>query len=773
MKALESLLPSHIVEAIGGTLMHALWQLAALALALMLVLALVPRRAAQARYWLGVATMGLMLLLPIATFAYLYEPAPVEVVSASPVHTTASPATLRKSTFRPLHVVPLNMAPQHGRGLMEDVAAFVQQNAYYLVGLWVLGMMVFALRFAGGYWRVQQLKRQGLSPVDPALQERFAALVSRMGLRRPIRLLQSTRIDTPLVIGVLKPMVLLPVGLLSGLSLEQVECVLVHELAHVRRWDFLVNILQSVVEILLFFHPAIWWISRLVRDERENCCDELVLQLQHNKVQYARALLGLETMRMRQPRMAMSSTGGALSRRIRRITGGDPREPRNYSRGLLLGFITVVGLLVLATQTRNVVMASMPIQPQNDPARKGVVAQRNGNSTQPAALSSIKGNAVSPMQGIQVSMPVADFWKSWGVLSDIVRFVPAALDSPITKVVITENGKDVELSFDPEGNITSARRDGQVLSDAERARYQDMARRFLQGPADVPAMPDMPDYSDMPNPPAIDIPPMPEMPAMPPIGDLTMSKLDSKKLEKAMEAWGEKMERWGEEYAKAFESEDWKNFQADMERWGQDIAQNFGGHNGEEEQRLADLSVRLGELSQQYEKAKTDAERERLDAQMEAVSDQIEAVSERIGDRWEAWGERFGDKMEAWGERYAEEMARMAERMEAEAERMEAEAERMDRDAAESDRQWQERGEGIESSVEVIGGELVDDGLIRDADNFKLKINDEELYVNGDKQSKQTHHKYRDLIQGSMGVDLSDGWASFNISKGNRKIVLP
>lgn len=779
MKALESLLPSHIVEAIGGTLMHALWQVAALALALMLVLALVPRRSAQTRYWLGVATMGLMLLLPIATFAYLYEPAPAQTETVSLVSTTrassANTAHFSRPTYRPLPAVPLNMAPKNGVGMMEEVAAFVQQNAYFLVGLWLLGMSVFALRFAGGYWRVQRLRRQGLTPVDAGLQDRFAALVARMGFRRPISLLQSSMIDTPLVIGVFKPMVLLPVGLLTGLSMEQVECVLVHELAHVRRWDFLVNILQSVVEILLFFHPAIWWISRLVRDERENCCDELVLSLQHNKVQYARALLGLETMRMRQPRMAMSSTGGALARRIRRITGGETREPRNYSRGLLLGLITVVGLLVLATQTRNVVMASMPAQPQLDSAaaRKGMRADGNRKAVQQAAQSIMKANAVSPVDGIKVSLLPADFWKNLGSWSDMLRMVPAALDSPITKIVIEENGKEVVIAFDKEGNITSARRDGQVVSDAERERYQDMARQFFGGNADAPGMPNMPDMPpmpDMPMPPMPAMPPMgamPPMPAMPPIM-LNGKDFDSKKFEKEMEEWGKKMEVWGEEYAKNFDNEDWRKFEHDMERWGATYGEHFAHGSGQEE-RLADLGQQLSELSKQHENAKTDAERERIEAEMEVISDQMGEIGEAIGEHWEKWGEQFGEKMEAWGERYAEEMEREAERMERDAERMEAHSREMEAHSHD----MEANARHMESAVDAIGEELFEDGLVKDERSYKLKINDEELYVNGEKQSRQTHRKYLEMIEEGMGVNLSDDWATFNVNKGNRKIVLP
>jgi bla regulator protein blaR1 len=187
MKALESLLPPNVVEAIGGTLMHAFWQLAALALALMLVLALVSRRASHTRYWLGVSTMGLMLLLPIATFVYLYEPAPAQpdVMTLVSSTSTASSANFHQPAFRPLPPITPSMTPRHGEGIMEEVSAFVQANAYLLVGLWLLGMGFFALRFAGGFWRVQRLRKQGLSPVDADLQSRFASLVARMGFRRP------------------------------------------------------------------------------------------------------------------------------------------------------------------------------------------------------------------------------------------------------------------------------------------------------------------------------------------------------------------------------------------------------------------------------------------------------------------------------------------------------------------------------------------------------------------------------------------------------------
>src|SRR5213075_1678041 len=137
-----------------------------------------------------------------------------------------------------------------------------------------------------------------------------------MRLRRAVKLVESAAVEVPAVISWLRPVVLLPASTLTGLAPKQIEMVLAHELAHIRRHDFLVNILQAVVETLMFYHPAVWWMSRRLRIERENCCDDLAVAVCGDALQYARALTRLEELRG-GPRIALAANGGSLLTRVR------------------------------------------------------------------------------------------------------------------------------------------------------------------------------------------------------------------------------------------------------------------------------------------------------------------------------------------------------------------------------------------------------------------------------------------------------------------------
>ena len=176
-------------------------------------------------------------------------------------------------------------------------------------------------------------------------------MCQRFGLWRPVRLLASAKVDTPMLIGWIKPVILLPLSMLSGFSTHQIELIIAHELGHVRRWDYLANLVQVVIEVLLFYHPVVHWISRDVRNARENCCDDLVLSLaQGNPIAYARALANLEELRhdLDVVAPALGANGGVLLARIRRIVGVEGRDPlpRNNAWPILLAVAAVVCLAV-------------------------------------------------------------------------------------------------------------------------------------------------------------------------------------------------------------------------------------------------------------------------------------------------------------------------------------------------------------------------------------------------------------------------------------------
>jgi Zn-dependent protease with chaperone function len=224
-------------------------------------------------------------------------------------------------------------------GLMQSMR--VEPLLPTLILVWILGVTMLSLRLLTGWIWIQRLRTHGVSPAAAEWQRMSTRLARRLHISRAITLLESTLVDVPTVIGWLKPLVLLPASAPGALSPQQLEAILAHELAHIRRHDYLVNLLQTLVETLLFYHPAVWWLSRRIRIERENCCDDLAVRLCGDPVAYANALADLESLRSaasafsrkHDDHIAMAATGGSLLQRVRRLLGAPPPTAAADPRG--------------------------------------------------------------------------------------------------------------------------------------------------------------------------------------------------------------------------------------------------------------------------------------------------------------------------------------------------------------------------------------------------------------------------------------------------------
>jgi TonB family protein len=314
-------LPHGIVHALGWTLLHFCWQGALVAGLLWCVLALVGSRSARVRYGCGCAALLLMTALPLMTFARL---AAAEPRNAFPV-------------MVPAITLEVSADGAERETLRERLAHGLDAAAPWVPALWAVGLVVFLGRLNYGLVVAGRLKSSGTEPAFAELLNVFEALQERLGVKSAVGLVQSTVVQVPTVIGWLRPMVLVPVGCFMGLSSIQVEALLAHELAHIRRHDYLVSVLQSVVEALLFYHPAVWWVSRQVRRERECCCDELAVRVSGDRLGYARALSLLEERRPLLPALALGANGGVLTMRIKRLLGrNEEMAPGNLAWALVL-----------------------------------------------------------------------------------------------------------------------------------------------------------------------------------------------------------------------------------------------------------------------------------------------------------------------------------------------------------------------------------------------------------------------------------------------------
>jgi len=354
--AMWSIFSESGAQAVAWALVHFLWQGTLVGLGLAAALALGRGWSARLRYALSAGALLLMLALPVATaMARLELPVPVKPFRSSfSALSTSSPTA---PVAIPEDGVPVALAPAVGDARLETWLPAI-------LSLWVVGVVLLSVYHLGGWLQARRLAWRDARPAAAEWTARLGVLRDRLGVGRPVALLESARVAVPAVVGWLKPVILVPASAFSGLAPQQLEAVLAHELAHVRRHDYLINLLQTAVETLLFYHPAVWWASRQVRIERESCCDDLALAVCGDRVGYARALATLEGLRAPAPRLAMAATGGtgSLLARIRRIVGA-PAPAADRSSAWLTGSVAVLTLFACLAVQQRPTAAAQPAAP--------------------------------------------------------------------------------------------------------------------------------------------------------------------------------------------------------------------------------------------------------------------------------------------------------------------------------------------------------------------------------------------------------------------------
>ena len=299
---------SSISTALSAALLHFAWQGLAVFVGLWVTLYWLRRSAAPARYLVSCLALAILALAPLVTTLVVYRP----VVSGGATGVSSFSFASKAQAGRPTT-----------QGL---------DWRRWVVPVWAFGVLVLSMRMVWGFAEVSKLRRRGQA-ADPAVLAVVANLSARMGISKRVQVLRSSWSGGPSLVGWLRPVILLPAWAVMGLTPQQLEAVLAHELAHVRRHDYLVNWMQMLVETLLFYHPAVWWVSARIRHERELCCDDRAVSACEGPLCYARALTTLEKLRATTPALAVGSTGGSLFFRIQRIVGAGqiPQQPSRAS----------------------------------------------------------------------------------------------------------------------------------------------------------------------------------------------------------------------------------------------------------------------------------------------------------------------------------------------------------------------------------------------------------------------------------------------------------
>ena len=294
MKPNFTLFSDSLDYALGWMVVHTLWQATLIAFISGILMVAMRKKAAKTRYIVANIALLAVVVSAVVTFCLYYdfasEPAKV---SFTPTTDLMGAATKNVSIAAEIPTPKSEIAnPLSIQGFKD----YFNHNIPLIVTIWILGVAVFMLKLLGGISYIYYLKNRMNFPADEYWTDMLQKLSDKAGVQRGIDIVESAMVRTPMVVGHLKPMIMFPMGIINRLAPEEVEAILAHELAHVMRKDFIFNILQSVVEALFYFHPAVWWLSSQISNERESACDDIAIELINSKINYARALVAIQEM---------------------------------------------------------------------------------------------------------------------------------------------------------------------------------------------------------------------------------------------------------------------------------------------------------------------------------------------------------------------------------------------------------------------------------------------------------------------------------------------
>jgi beta-lactamase regulating signal transducer with metallopeptidase domain len=337
-------------HALGWSLIHSLWQ--GLLIGVLVLASVSATSSSQRKY--TIHCLGLLTLLISFSGTFFWEAGLITPASNFPIIPTTAITIARSQPLPSTAPILSPSTTQPPSQINWD------KIASSLTWLWIIGVLSMILRAAFAARHVHSLRKSSVPLQDELWQTKLQTWATQLGIRKIVTLATTTLNDVPATIGHFKPLILLPAAILTHLTPEQIEALILHELAHIRRHDFLINALQIAAETLLFFHPIVWWLSRSIRHQRELCCDQIVAQRSNNRATYAKALLTLEELRVNSPGLlALSAAGSPLKQRITHLLHPEP-SLRPQSWIISVGSLALFAALTLAVWPQTPTHAAAP-----------------------------------------------------------------------------------------------------------------------------------------------------------------------------------------------------------------------------------------------------------------------------------------------------------------------------------------------------------------------------------------------------------------------------
>lgn len=676
MESIGIILSSSTVVAIGWTVIHSLWQISVIVLLYYLISIYGAVQKPRHKYVLAYSALLLQLITSITTFLTLYQP--LLYVTSSATNAAKEPAFfVMKTAVHPL-------------GVVEQIKLLLEPLLPLIVTMWVIGMVFFFIRLLLGYAFWQQVRYKNTFPLPEEWRNVFQAVKNRMKIDRRVEVAFSSMIASPVLIGHFKPIVLLPLALVNQLTINQVEGIIAHELAHLRRYDFILNVVQLFIESIFYYHPAIWWLGQQIRSLREDCADDLALEHTNDSMTYARTLLRVaEQGKVSRQSLVMGLLGQNkkhLLTRIQRILQQPIKQPDMREK------FAITSLLLLL--------------------------------------------AVAISLGAAWSSPLG---------SDFENYQPQVMIDTLPKGVIrikvNDNGEKMEVTLKG-GEIQSLSINGENVPADEFANYEKKVGKILKATPPPPPPP----------PPPSIVPPSPPPPPFP----------DSRIIYKKIEEEGDNRR------VKTFIDEPIEGEEHQIKVLIED--NDDGGmfyYSGMPPTGFDEIHIWVDSINGEMQEIIVNID-----------GNDIEVISPKGLDFEEYDSEKYRLKIEEIKEREAKHEVRMAERqvqMEARekqlierkiqlAEREVQLAKRMEERSEKMEERMKDLAEEHGNRDQWLEQELLLDGLIKNTENYTIKLNSKKLKINGKTTSDEFHEKYMNLYQKNRGLDFSNK-TSINVTK--------
>lgn len=356
MNSLEQLISEDTVHAMAWTVLHSLWQGLLIALVFSLIYYNLKNKTARFKYHLAFASLLAVVLSAACTFVMISD---LQTPASAADYSVPSVVVASSDTYQ----MALN---QKTSNWYEASLSYLDNNTNLVVGIWMFGMFLFMIKMLFGIYHVNQVRFSAELIKDKTWQRKIDKYLVNLGSSRSVEIAQSALIKMPMMIGFFKPMILFPIGVINQMDVQEVEAIIAHELSHVLRNDFLMNIIQSIIEVLFYFNPAVWWISSIVRSEREHSCDDMAVELTHSNVHYAKALLRLGYQQNNSNSLVMNFGGKKkkLLLRVQRVLNDSQYKPRVMEKIITstLLLVLIVGISMGANTTDSPIHTNIEIE---------------------------------------------------------------------------------------------------------------------------------------------------------------------------------------------------------------------------------------------------------------------------------------------------------------------------------------------------------------------------------------------------------------------------